>query len=186
MEKYKYCPICGGKLVNGFMDGLDRSGCKQCAWINYLNPIPVVAGIVLNKKKEILLVKRKVAPSVGCWALPGGFIELNETPAKAGRRELFEETGVRAKSGRLIGAELQKSRMYGYVLVVGMEFIAKSTKPVPGDDAMDAKYIPIEKLPKIPFKSHCLLIDAYLKLQKRTNPKKYQSKKHQPRRLFAT
>jgi len=154
-------------LKNGVTDGLALLSCKKCAWINYLNPLPVVASIVLNKKKEILLVKRKVAPSVGCWALPGGFIELNETPAKAGRRELFEETGVRAKSGRLIGAELQKSRMYGYVLVVGMEFIAKSTKPVPGDDAMDAKFIPIEKLPKIPFKSHCLLIDSYLKLQEK-------------------
>ena len=167
MEKYKYCPMCGEILKNGVTDGLDRLSCKKCAWVNYLNPIPVVASIVLNEKKEILLVKRKVAPSVGCWALPGGFIELNETPAKAGKRELFEETGIKANPGRLIGTELQKSSMYGYVLVVGMEFIAKSKKIMPGDDAMDAKFIPLKKLPKIPFKSHCLLIDAYLKLQKK-------------------
>ena len=92
--------------------------------------------------------------------MPGGFIELNETPEKAGVRELFEETGIRATSGRLIGAELQKSGMYGYVLVIGMEFIAKNTKTIPGDDAMDAKFIPLKKLPKIPFRSHKRLISA--------------------------
>jgi len=167
MEKYKYCPMCGGKLVKGFMDGLNRFGCKRCGWIYYLNPLPVIASFVVNEKKELLLIKRKINPSIGCWALPGGFIELNETPAKAGGRELFEETGVKAKSGRLIGAELQKSRMYGYVLVVGMEFIAKNTRLMPGDDAMDAKFFPLKKLPKIPFKSHCLLIDAYVKLQEK-------------------
>jgi len=146
------------------MDGIDRSGCKKCGWINYVNPLPVVACLTLNKKKEILLIKRNVAPSIGSWALPGGFIELNETPAKAGERELVEETGVKGKAGRLIGTELQKSKMYGFVLVVGMEFLPKSKKIVPGDDASDAKYFPLKKLPPLPFLSHRKLIGEYVKL----------------------
>jgi len=158
MDTYKYCPMCAGKLKKGFSDGVNRLLCKKCGWINYRNPTPVVACIVLNKQKEILLIKRNVKPAVGRWALPGGFIELNETPEKAGTRELFEETGIKANSGSLIGTELQKSRMYGYVLVIGVEFIAKNTKTIPGDDAIDAKFTPLKKLPKIPFKSHKKLI----------------------------
>lgn len=155
--------MCRGKLVKGFIDGVNRLVCKECGWINYINPLPVIACLVSNKKTEILLIKRKVTPSVGRWALPGGFIELNETPEKAGKRELFEETGIRANSGRLIGTELQKSGMYGYVLVIGMEFIAKKSKIIPGDDAADAKFTPLKKLPKIPFKSHNDLIRDFVK-----------------------
>jgi len=154
--------MCAGKLTKGFPDGVNRLICRKCGWINYVNPLPVIASFVCNKKNEILLIKRKVEPSVGSWALPGGFIELNETPEKAGMRELFEETGIRADHGRLIGVELQKSRMYGYVLVIGMKFIAKSKKLIPGDDAMDAKFFPLKKLPKIPFKSHRLIIKRAL------------------------
>ncbi|MFH1394786.1 MAG: NUDIX hydrolase [Candidatus Omnitrophota bacterium] len=163
MEIYKFCPMCKKTLKKNFVDGLNRFRCAGCGWVDYRNPVPVAACLVANRKKELLLIKRSIAPCSGHWALPGGYIELNETPEKAGTRELFEETGLKGKPGRLVGVELQKSKIYGFVLVVGVEFATKNYKLIPGDDASDAKFISLKKLPKIPFLSHRKLIATYMK-----------------------
>lgn len=54
---------------------------------------------------EILLIQRKNAPGKGLWALPGGFINPNETLEQAALRELREETGIRADQVYRIPAE---------------------------------------------------------------------------------
>lgn len=163
MKHYKYCPMCKTPLKQGAIDGKRRRFCKNCGWINYINPVPVVACLVLDAKGRLLLMKRGVSPCKGRWALPGGFIELNESPEQAGKRELFEETGLKGKPGRLIGAYLQPSSIYGFVLVIGIEFIIAKSILNPGDDAAEAKFVSSNKLPKIPFKSHANLIHNYLR-----------------------
>ncbi|MCL2226542.1 MAG: NUDIX hydrolase [Oscillospiraceae bacterium] len=51
-------------------------------------------GFVFNSDGKILMIKHK---KLGVWLPPGGHIEENELPCKAVLREVFEETGVRAK-----------------------------------------------------------------------------------------
>ena len=62
-----------------------------------------VAVLRLESVPEILLVQRKDPPFEGLWALPGGFMEMEETLEEAARRELVEETGITA--GELIRFE---------------------------------------------------------------------------------
>jgi 8-oxo-dGTP diphosphatase len=57
--------------------------------------VDVVIFTLRERELHVLLVKRRRWPFEGCWALPGGFIEMNESLEESARRELEEETGVR-------------------------------------------------------------------------------------------
>ena len=89
----KYCNNCGEKVILEIPkgDNRERYCCPNCETIHYQNPKPTATLICVNKDK-ILLVKRAFEPAKGEWSLPGGFIELGETPEDAAKRELVEET----------------------------------------------------------------------------------------------
>ena len=61
-----------------------------------------VGGVVLCGKKT-LLVRRALGNNIGDWAIPGGFVEHDETIDAAVKREVFEEAGVRAEVEGLVG-----------------------------------------------------------------------------------
>ena len=52
--------------------------------------------IVITQEQEpkILLIQRKNEPFKGCWAFPGGFMNMDETTEECAIRELKEETGI--------------------------------------------------------------------------------------------
>jgi 8-oxo-dGTP diphosphatase len=166
MKDYKYCPICGSSLEKKLADGRERLVCGTCGKICYWNPLPAAACLVANSKGSLLLVKRAVAPRKGEWCLPGGFIEMDETLPEAALRELLEETGLCGCAEQFIGAYIQKSDMYGAVLVVGVEIAAGDAEPIPGDDASEAKFFPQTDMPEIPFESHTKLIKKYFEMSK--------------------
>jgi len=57
--------------------------------------VDVVIFTLIERELHVLLVQRRRWPFEGCWAIPGGFIEMEESLEQAARRELEEETGVR-------------------------------------------------------------------------------------------
>lgn len=105
-------------------------------------------GVVCFKGDHVLLVKRSKPPIVWQWSIPGGGQELGETTREAALRELHEETGIEARLIGLIDVIDTLRRddagrvLYQYTLV---DFAAEWTagEPVAGDDAADAKWVPI-------------------------------------------
>ena len=64
---------------------------------DYPRPALTVDCVVFGLDDEdlkVLLIERRAEPFAGCWALPGGFVEVSETLDAAARRELAEETGL--------------------------------------------------------------------------------------------
>jgi len=162
MINFKYCPICKELLEESFIEGKDRQHCKECGWIHYLNPVPVVSCLVSNGKGELLLIKRGIEPCLGAWALPGGYMEIDETSPEAGARELLEETGLDGIPGRLVGLSMEKSRIYGSILTIGIEYKVEKYDLNPGDDAEAAAFFDTKNLPKNPFKSQRELVEKFL------------------------
>jgi 8-oxo-dGTP diphosphatase len=92
-------------------------------------------GIVLLRGDEVLLIRRARPPAEGQWSLPGGAQELGETAEACARRELFEETGLRAGPLHLV-AHVQ----YHYTI---LDFAAhyEGGELAAADDVSDAAWV---------------------------------------------
>ena len=111
-----------------------------------LVPFPAV-GVVCLRGDEVLLIRRGTPPRLGEWSLPGGRIEGGERAIDAALRELREETGVEAQITGLIDVVdgLFPEAGRHYVLI---DYAARwlSGEPVAGDDALEARFVPIDQI----------------------------------------
>ena len=133
MKKLIYCSTCNTKNQFSEIEGAIRYHCPKCKAIHYQNPKPTATLICIQNKK-ILLVKRAFEPAKGAWSLPGGFIELGETPEDAAKRELKEETNLNGEVIKLLGHCSHFNSIFGDILLIGMEMkIKKWDNLIPGD-----------------------------------------------------
>jgi len=154
-----FCPVCATNLETRFWEGKSRFFCPHCQKPVYENPLPATAALVTNKAGEILLVKRNVEPKKGQWCLPGGFVELYETPEAGCLRELEEETGLKAEIDRLVGVYLSENPIYKSVLVMGYTVREVEGEMKAGDDSDEVAYFPWDRMPALAFRSHQAIID---------------------------
>lgn len=120
----------------------------------YEYPRPAVTvDMVIVAARRILLIRRGQKPFKGAWALPGGFLDIDEELDDAAARELEEETG-------LTGIALVQAGAYGTigrdprgrtVSVVYMAVLDKAPAARAGDDAAEAEWFDLDKLPDLAF-----------------------------------
>ena len=123
--------------------------------------------VVVRSGSEVLLVRRGGEPFKGCWALPGGFMEMDETIEHCAVRELEEETGLRfaERDLRLIGVYSAPGRdprgrtVTAAYRVELVEQSAENGRPVAGDDAAEVRWWPLAALPPLAF-DHAEIIAA--------------------------
>lgn len=161
MENKTHCHFCGSPLTTKHIEGRTRLFCPSCVRPIYENPTPATCVVVSDAGKRILLVKRDVAPKKGMWCLPGGFIELGESPEEGALRELEEETGLSGRIDRLMGVLITPSAQYHSVLMIGYLIRQFQGTLIAGDDASDVRWFPQNGLPPIAFESHRRFIDQY-------------------------
>jgi 8-oxo-dGTP diphosphatase len=109
-------------------------------------PVPAV-GVVCIRGDEVLLIRRGKPPREGEWSLPGGRIEPGERAVDAALRELSEETGIDADIIGLIDVVdgLFPEAGLHYVLI-DYAAIWRSGEPVAGDDAAEARFVPVAEI----------------------------------------
>ena len=100
-----------------------------------------------RENRSLLMVKRGGHPFIGKWALPGGFLEPDETAEQAVRRELAEETGVNADAIILLRAfsDPHRDPRTRIVTVAYIAVLDRLPDARAGDDAADAKWFALER-----------------------------------------
>jgi 8-oxo-dGTP diphosphatase len=155
----EFCPYCGQRVTEKTFGERVHGYCAKCEMIHYENPLPAVAVLVLNSEDQLLLVKRSVEPAKGTWCLPGGFIEVDESIEEAAVRELEEETGLKGEIEGLVDFFSQRSQHYRALLIFGYRVKILGGELKAGDDAQEAGFYDLDKLPPIAFLSHKRLIE---------------------------
>ena len=156
----RFCSQCGAALVESIVDARAREVCPACGTVFYRNPLPVAAALVLNEKREVLLVRRRRPPLPGSWCLPMGFAELGETIAEAALRELREEAGLDGHIIRLLDVHSYNSDFYGDLLIVTFEVEKTGGTEAPGDDAEETSYFSLEGMPQLAFPANQCAVEA--------------------------
>ncbi|WP_257785914.1 NUDIX hydrolase [Desulfococcus multivorans] len=123
--------------------------------------MPAACVITVDGEGRLLLVRRGVEPKRGLWCLPGGYMELGETPEETALRELREETGLVGRIDRILDADANPSRIYHTVALVCYLVKEFHGRPVPGDDADDVGFFLPAALPELAFSSHRKFIRRY-------------------------
>ena len=116
--------------------------------------VDVLLFTIRDETLQLALIKRGIAPHLGSWAIPGGFVRIEEELEEAARREIEEETGAR-------GIFLEQLYTFGqtnrdprarvitvayYALVPGEHLVLRADT-----DASDASWFDLNRLPELAF-----------------------------------
>ncbi len=138
----------------------------------YRYPHPAVTTDIIiftirQDELKVLLIKRALPPHKGAWALPGGFIEMEESLEEGARRELQEETGVSA-------AYLEQLYTFGQpardprerVITVAYYALIPSDElePKAASDAESVSWFGMKELPDLAFDHQEILKMAHQRL----------------------
>lgn len=138
----KYCPKCGQILLDGVVNGERRLRCasKDCDFVFWDNPIPVVAAVV-EWQGDLILVRPPHWPPK--WqGLVTGFLERGETPEQGVLREVREELGQEGDLLSFIGHYAFEQRNQ----LIMAYHVRIHDEPVLGDELESYKRLPPEQV----------------------------------------
>ena len=124
--------------------------CPTCG--TYHNPALTVDAVAVRgsgEEREVLLIRRGQEPWQGCWAFPGGFVDVGESPEDAVARELFEECNIVGKASEIIAVRGDPQRdPRGHIVSIfyRVEVDANSGEPLAGDDAAETEWVKLSQV----------------------------------------
>jgi ADP-ribose pyrophosphatase YjhB (NUDIX family) len=134
-----------GPSVEAIPEGDNRTRlvCPDCGYVEYANP-KIVVGAVCTWENRILLCKRAIAPALGRWTIPAGFLELGETTSQGAAREVWEEARARIRIEDFIGIyeipHISQIYMIYRAPMIGPEC-------APGDESQEVEMLEWEAIP---------------------------------------
>ena len=138
------CPHCGKQIVA------------------YKNPVPTADVVIYDESKGVVLVRRRNTP-LG-WALPGGFVDYEETVEHAAVREALEETGLRVRLTGLLGVYSDPRRdPRQHTITTAFTAVAENPENITGgDDAAEARFFSLTALPSPIVFDHAAIIADFI------------------------
>ncbi|MCY3806922.1 MAG: NUDIX hydrolase [bacterium] len=106
----------------------------------------VCVGAIAVRDGCVLLVRRGHGPAAGQWSVPGGRVEWGETLAAAVVREVAEETGLEVLCEEFADWVERIGDQHHYVIADFWVTVLSDHPPVAGDDAAEARWVPLEGL----------------------------------------
>lgn len=153
-------------LANG--DGVAELEPLRATIFMQPTPLAVGDGAVIDDDGRILLIQRA---DNGLWAMPGGLLEVGETPAAGVVREVFEETGVRVEALALAGvhdSRLCETRtrhhLYHFVFLCRPAPDGHASTPSHANEVLAVDWFPGEALPHPLSPSHAVRIPEAFRL----------------------
>jgi NAD+ diphosphatase len=140
---YRYCPQCRAELTAAERGGQTRLACPECSFVQWRNPVPVVAAIVERAGRVVLVHSIGRPPS--WYGLVAGFLERGEHPEAAVLREVTEELGLAGRLASTIGIypfDRLNQVIFAYHVVVPDD----GPIVLAADELDDYKEVPLEKL----------------------------------------
>ena len=126
---------------------------------------PLAVDIIIAKDNKSVLVQRKHEPFNGCWAVPGGYVELDETAETAAVREAKEETGFDIKLLKLQGVYSDPNRdptRHTAAAAYTAEIIGGELKET---DETKPQWFGLDELPELAFDHSKIVSDFKSKME---------------------
>jgi ADP-ribose pyrophosphatase YjhB (NUDIX family) len=160
MRVANYCPVCGAptKIVERY--GRLRPVCTDCDTTVFFEP-KVAVVVLIAAGERVLLIQRANDPAKGTWAMPAGFVELDEDPRAAARRETLEETGLEIEITQLIDV-LHRPDPNGLAdIVIAYRARIVGGTLLAGDDAAAVGWYRRDDIPEIGFRTTEILLGRW-------------------------
>ena len=127
MREPRFCTRCGTALIPP-AEPTHKPECPSCGWFRPTEALPVVLVLARTDSGKILYTRQSGWPE-NSWGLVSGYVEVGETAEQASLREVQEESGLTARSPRLV-----TTLPYGELLLICVDVNVSDVTPRAGSD----------------------------------------------------
>lgn len=157
---FRFCPACGTGLAAREVEARLLPACPDCDFVAWPDPKVAVAVVVEDDAGRVLAIRRGAAPGQGQWALPGGYLDADETPAQGARRECLEETHCEVEINGLACIHHVLTEGGGLLVIAyGGHAVGGALRPT--DEAPELGWFRADAMPELGFSSHRRALAAW-------------------------
>ncbi len=163
LKRFSFCPVCGSPH---FAVATAKSlRCAGCGFEYFVNASGAYVALIVNDRKELLVVRRRNEPAKGTLDLPGGFADMDETAEEGVAREVMEETGLTVTRSHYL---LSRPNRYEYggisIPTLDLFFSCQVSDLAPlhaADDAAEVMWVPLAEVDPEQFGLHSIREGLY-------------------------